>query len=69
VISSAFTWPPPSTARRMAYVCVRRAMVQPAYRDLVLARAGAVSGLGIRIRRPMSCSFRTYGRTDLHGEN
>jgi hypothetical protein len=22
------TWPPPSTARRMAYVCVRRAMAQ-----------------------------------------
>src|SRR5919106_75904 len=60
--SSALTCPPPSTARRMAYVFVRRAIVQPAYRDLVLARAGAVSGLGIRIRRPVSRLLRTYGR-------
>jgi hypothetical protein len=31
--SSALTWPPPSTARRTAYVCVRRAIGQSTRRD------------------------------------
>jgi hypothetical protein len=37
--SSALTCPPPSTARRMAYVCVRRAMLQRSL-DGGCARAG-----------------------------
>jgi hypothetical protein len=51
--SSALTWPPPSTARRTAYVCVRRAMIQPMGGDLALATVGEtdfVTGIAVASR-------------------
>ena len=66
MIGTRFAWPPPSTARRMASVWVRRAMAQPTYIDIRCLRERALRRV-LRFRvRFCAGSLRTGGRAGLN---